>query len=1048
MTSSSRHAAWIAPLVALGGLVLYFYTLSRGPYPGESAQMMVGLLGLDPLAYSIHGLWEAVCRAVVWLPAGTVAGRLNVLSALCAAAVLWLLVRLVAKAIWMTIEVDDANRDAAARAARLGGLAAGLALAGSMPFWYVANRFHAAAFDLVLLLALAHLLLSFMRDARLWTGLVFGLAYGVAAVEFPTLIVFGPAVAIGLLMALYANGELRWGRVVPIGLCVLAGLLAYGVSAWRYAVSDAFSLNNEAAGYGRALYEVLRLHYSLIARSLPQLGWLLVVLVGIVPWVAVLLVGRRGLNAERDWGLYILHFILTGVILAVMFNAPFAPWALLGPWRLLVTPYVLLAVVFGYLAAYWFLLPRMFLTDDEEPSHVRWRERAGWIPAGILLAAAVAAGVLNFPRADARAAGAVNGYARAVVESCGTRTWLLTDGALDDNLLIAARDAGRPLRTISLRNGNNASYLRAVGRSFTNPRLRSLAEVDLLALLREWMDSDTNFAGQVAFMVWPDLWLSGGFQPVPDRVVFVGVRADEPFDPEPAWPAHQAFWARPFIEDLKAARTDYMMGAMADYALRTLSMAANNLGVVLEDAGWQKQAYQAYAQALELYKDNVSAMLNQATMVDRGYAAPDAEKVRGDLKAVAESMKGRVQMWALSRTCGYVRIPQAYADMGMAWALSGAPGMAVAGFKRAIELEPGAKDKLTYGLAAAYVAQDQSREGESLYRQLLEKNPADVRALVGLSRLLALGGKTDEATALLDRAVKAGLAKDRATMEYSVLYLAAGDLPRARIALQELVELKPDLQTAWAMLAAVLIQQRDTKALDDCERKLQRVKEKDFLVLFVLGQIALQKADTVGARIFFDQVQALRPSNPHVLEQLLRLDIREGREDLAGQHVRNLLLLDPNHAFGNHVLGSLQLKRKELALAENSLRKSVERVRSPEALNDLAWVLQERGSLEEAEGVVRESLKANEKSAAAWDTLGMILMKRGKFDEAESAFKTSVSLFADDLGVQTHLALLYAKKGDVAKAAELAEDLLGRGSELSPADREQLRDLTRRGTAK
>lgn len=1043
MTTSPKQAVWIAPLVAVAGLTLYLFTLSRGPYPGESAGLMSGLLGVNPLAFSLHPLADLVGRGALAFPFGSIADRLNVLSAVCAAAALWLLVRLVASAIWMTIDVDDSNRHAATWAARLGGLAAGLFLAVSMPFWYVANRFHVAAFDLILLLALAHLLLSFFRAPHRFKGFIFALCFGVVAVEFPTMIVFGPLVLAAALATLWAHEELQWDHVWPLATGLLIGLLAYFPLAWRVLGSAAFQVTWPAGNYWLALFTVLKMHFSLIARSLPQVGWLLVIVCSIVPWLAVLVVGRRGLNAEKDWGLYILHAILTGVAVAVLFNVPFAPWAILGQWRLLVTPYVLLAAVFGYLVAYWFLLPRMYFTYVEDPLQAWWRERLGWFPAVLLLLVPVAAGVLNFRTADARAAGPVNGYAQALVASAGSRTWLLTDGAFDDNVAVAACEAGRPLRTINLRYSNNGPYLHWIGSQFQSPRLRSLAEVDLLAFLREWMESDTNFAGQVALAVLPDLWLSGGYHPIPDCAVILGARQAALPDPEAAWAAHQAFWNQPFIAGLAAARNDSMMGPLAALALRNLSLMANNLGVVMEDAGFQKQAYAAYGQARILDKDNISALLNETTMLDHGYAAPDADRIHAEVKKLVDSLKSKIQVWALARTYGYVRLPQAYADMGMVWALSGEPGMAVAGFKRAIELEPGARDMLTYGLAAAYLAQDQSAEGESLYRGLLAKNPADARALVGLAHVLALQGKLQEATELLDRAAKAGVPKDRISMEYAALYLAVGDLARARIALQELTELKPELSSAWAMLAAVLMQQKDTKALEECERKLERVQDKDFIVLFVLGQIAVQKADYVSARILFDQVQALRPSNPIVLDQLLRLDVQEGREDLAAVHVRSLLLLDPNHAFANHVLGSLQLKRKEYALAENSLRKSVERSRTPESLNDLAWVLQERGSLDEAETLTREALRADEKSAAYWDTLGVVLMKRGKLAEAEAALKKAVGLSADDLSTQTHLAELYDKKGDARQAAQLAEDLLGRGSELSNADRDTLRELVR-----
>jgi predicted Zn-dependent protease len=176
---------------------------------------------------------------------------------------------------------------------------------------------------------------------------------------------------------------------------------------------------------------------------------------------------------------------------------------------------------------------------------------------------------------------------------------------------------------------------------------------------------------------------------------------------------------------------------------------------------------------------------------------------------------------------------------------------------------------------------------------------------------------------------------------------------------------------------------------------------------------------------------------------LLRLDVQEGRKDLATQHIRSLLLLDPGHPFANQVLASFHLERKEYALAETSLRKSLQRQRTPSVLNDLAWVLQERGALQEAETLIREAVKADPAPYNFWDTLGVILLKLNKLDEAEESLKKAVSLFSEDSVVQVHLAELYEKKGEGRRAAALAEDLLGRAPGLPPEDRETLRRMVR-----
>jgi predicted Zn-dependent protease len=281
-------------------------------------------------------------------------------------------------------------------------------------------------------------------------------------------------------------------------------------------------------------------------------------------------------------------------------------------------------------------------------------------------------------------------------------------------------------------------------------------------------------------------------------------------------------------------------------------------------------------------------------------------------------------------------------------------------------------------------------------------------------------------------------------MEYAVMHLAAGEAGKARVILQELVDVTPGLTPAWALLAGVFMMENDEKGLDECERKLMRAKGQDFITTVVLAQIALRRGRFVEARTYLDQALAMRPGTPLLLDLLLRLDVQEGRRDWAGGHIRALLLLDPGHPYANQVLASMQLERKEFAQAENSLRKSLARKSEPSVMNDLAWVLQEKGQLDEAEPLIRTVLEADGKMGVAWDTLGMILMKRGKWVEADEAFRKALALDPESIAVQFHMAVLFDKRGESAKAAELAENLLGRPAGLSQAEQDVLREISRR----
>jgi len=1042
----NRFYVVLGPVMGLLALILYVVTLSRGPFPGESANLMAAQLGLDPLSSSSHLLWGWVVQWVTAIPAGGLSWRLNLLSAVCAAAAVGVFSRILADAVWMVIPVTDLNRRAADRASLLAGVVGSIALMGAMPFWFVATRFHPGAFDLLGLFILAKLLMFFSRRATPWVGLVFALCYGVFIVESATLIVFGPLVLFAMLYVLWVNGDLRWGRVLPIVGCLAVGLLAYVPAAKQLQGTALFRLGSEGA-FWQALYYTIKGQYQLIVKSLPQIGWLLVIVTGIVPWLAVLMVGRRGLNEEKDRGLYILHGVLTALVLAVLFNVPFAPWQILGPWRLLVTPYALLAFTLGYLTAYWTLFSRLFFqgAEDDERGRLWAREYGGMFPAVLMLGAVVAAGVLNFRAADARPAGILNEYARATVSLVGGRDWLVTDGSLDGNLAVAAKELHVPLKLFNLRQANNVVYMKCLAENFESVRLKSLAEVDGMAFLREWMAGDSNFANRVAVQTVPDLWLAASLQPVPECAVFTGVRALPEIDAGALWARHEAFWRRPFIKELIVMRDgDSMMAPVAGQVVRQLSMTANNLGVVMEDLGQRGQAYAAYEMARQLDTNNVSALLNRLVMVEQGYAATNAEAVRAEFKGFTGALKQKFQIWSLSRVYGYVRMPEAYAQLGMTWAFSGQPGMAVAGFKRAIELAPDRKDSLSGGLAMAYLAQDQSAAGEELLRGLLEKEPKNARLLVSMARLAARGNRFTEATGFLDRAQKAGVSKDQIAVEYAVMHLAAGQYDKARVILQELTDLNPDMTPAWIMLAAVAMQQNDTKMVEACGRKLDRIKTPDFMANVVLAQMALRNGRMEAGRTSLERALGQRPNTPILLELLLRLDVQEVRRDLAAEHVRSLLLQDPGHPFANQVLASMQLERGEYGQAENSLRKSLERKRDPLVMNDLAWVLQEQGQVDEAEVLIREALKLEARIGTAWDTLGMILMKKGHLPEAGKALEKALVLSPAAPSVQFHMVLFYEKSGDLRKAADLASNLAANPIGLSPRDLDELRRVSRR----
>jgi len=470
----------------------------------------------------------------------------------------------------------------------------------------------------------------------------------------------------------------------------------------------------------------------------------------------------------------------------------------------------------------------------------------------------------------------------------------------------------------------------------------------------------------------------------------------------------------------------------------------------MDELGRKDEAFRLFCEARDIFPENISALLNLAAMVESGYKTDKAETIKNDMKTlISKSVATRPDIWALSRSYGYVRTPEAFARLGLMWAFSGQPGAAVVGLKKAMDLLPGdKKGAAKQALADVYLAQEHDEDSETLYYELLVENPANQRALMGMARISARKHELNQAMEYLKKAENAGVAKTIVTMEMASFNLMAGNLAQARIALEEIVDLKPEgvtdgnIARAWMMLIGLYAQQRDLTALQECVRRIPENKTlSKNLLLVAKGHVGLVQNNTVEARNNFEAALSAMPNNLSILELLLRLDVIESRKIDAERHVKQVLKLDPNNALGNYIRGTLQFYSREYALAEDSYRKSLERKKSPEVMNDLAWLLHIKGKNVEAEKQARRSLELNDKSATSWDTLGVILMKLGKLDEAEKAFERSIALDPAVISVVVHMAQLQVLKGNKTRAVELIGTLSGKQSELSADSSRELENV-------
>lgn len=1057
---------------ATGGLLLLLYagTLCLGVAPGESALLMARTLGIYPPDTPAHPLWRALVGAWGHLPSGTAPWSLNLLSACCGALAMGLLCRYVMRWLHARIDVETLDSRPAWLASALAGIVAALAAGTSQPIWTAATRLHYLSFDLLLLMVAFNLLQDYEHQGRRLRAYLLAFLCGVGAVESIMFLLLAPFLITSLFIALYNRGQIPWRTVTGLAVTGLAGASLYALAAWLFAGTVPTAPGEASAPWVSLMVDTWRNQLGQIRACLPRVGWLTLGLTVIAPWVVVLFVASSALNRTvRDATYDIFHLALTALCLAGLLRAPFLSWTIVSGARLPVLEMTLVALTTGYLAGYWTtrFFDRLMLEEveaearrsarEERQTGVRHFARTLAAAVGILLAVTLAAAtLLNASLANGRRGQFVDRYAQALLDRLGTRTWLATDGLVDPHLAILASRSGRTLHLVNLIRERSPATIQRLQQSIRSEplfaanrvRLLNTASLGASAFIQEWLSSDASAGERLAIMTMPDFWVEAGYTPMPEVFFYSGAHSVAGLTNGLTLETHTAAWQRlkPLLGDTSPRDPTHTLRNALRHHLARL---ANDLGVVLEDAGQGEPAYEAYRLAGVIAADNLSAKLNRLVLVHKGMHPAERDEVEGDVAEVLASWKKREPSVTLTtRLNGYVRSPDAFVKLGLDWSRLGQPGMAAAALQRATRLVPdNVQSPYQFTLASLHMEKGAAAQSTAIYRRALAENATNAPALLGLLEIALAAGQADEARAYLKQARAAGVPAEALALDDAAIDLVAGRTADAEKKLRALTDQDAKALPAWLLLVSTLVASgKAVEAETQVLPRLRAVAGKDDGLYFVFSaEAAVARArGPSGYRATREALRRAlgrRPGTRAIMEELLRIDFALRDRDSATRDARELLRLDRNDAFGNYVMGSLATESGQFAAAEDFLRRSVESQPTLAAWNDLAELLRRSKRLPEAELAVQQALKLQPDESAALDTWACILLDAGRLPEAAATATRALAKRPNDPRLQLTDARVKARAGNAAGARLIVQNLRGRSAQLPPALQTEIETL-------
>ena len=1074
-----QTAAWKRKLDLLVSLciigfvtVVYLLTLSTGVFPGQSASLMATFTGIEPQIAPFHPIWGAIVGFIGKMGTVGMALRLNVFSMIVAIACVGMLYYIVSPVLFLAFDTQMVESKTAVKASVIGGALASLSLAFCVPFWMTATRLHFQVFDLFLILLLTHIFLAYVRTK--FSPLIFLLAllFGISIVECLSIATFAP------LFVFYSFGI--WIRENKVTSSKIFGSLFFfilGLSfcllvARRFFLTEDITLRNYS-GYWPIVTRMVLDQIHLFKAAIPELGWVFVVVCVVLPWLATLAIAVRALNEKREVSFICFHVALTAIAIATVTNTPISRWGIemANPQGVFpVFLYTMTAMVTGYVAAYWYtqVANRKFLLKAElKRPEVKASIWCGYAFGCLLVVVVALSTVINAFEANGKRGNFADECAKEFLSHLEGREWLITDGMFDNHLRLAAAEKGQTLKLIELQKNDNPIYLRQLRKMVeTDPefdkydRVRLMNSVDLnvMSFVQDWIACDSNIVDHIAIMNAPDIFVGAGFTVAPNYFCFIGVRDPETIKNEPVLEKYGEFWKR-MQRTLAKSRglNDVVAGYRAEVR-RQVGFVANNAGVMLEDFGRDEEAYQVYNIVRQIDPENVSALLNRKEILTRkqkeNFHAEDMADVDKELHDFIAGMQYKLSIWSLSRFYGYVRSPVLFAEQGFAWALSGQPGIALAGLEYAANMATtlAARTRTKEAIADVLMKQNDDDKSEEIFNDILDEDPGNERALLGNARININRGSFDKAREWLAKAKDAGVDNASLAIESAALDMAANRPADARIKLTEVTELQPRNLQALGMLAVAMVQMGD---YDEVEKKVLPKMESvaggtanNYLVLITRGQLAFAKGKDhyESARDAFEQAAKIRPGLPVLLEWILRLDFALVDKNAAEDHARQLLRIDRNNSFANYIMGSLMLERGNTEKAEDYLRRSASTSTTPEALNDLAELLRKTGNKSEAETQIRAAIEMSPNFYVLHDTLGGILADLDRLDEAEAAFDEALKLYDGDWRVHLNKAKLLFRKGNFVQAREVVAKIQPHRSDLPQAEQEELAQLVRQLT--
>jgi tetratricopeptide (TPR) repeat protein len=345
------------------------------------------------------------------------------------------------------------------------------------------------------------------------------------------------------------------------------------------------------------------------------------------------------------------------------------------------------------------------------------------------------------------------------------------------------------------------------------------------------------------------------------------------------------------------------------------------------------------------------------------------------------------------------------------------------------------------------------QQAESLYRQVLQRDPGHADALHLLGLIAHQVGRHDLALIYIGKAIAVNPSNWVFHNNLGEVYRTLGHLDEAAESHQLALRLNPSAAEVYNSLGSVCHMQgkcteaiahyhqalhlnpnsaaacnnlgavlRDQGRLDEALEHFQRALQLDpnFAEAYTnIGLVLRDQGQLDAAVRSFQQALRLRPDLPEAHANL-GLAFRDlGQDEAAVHSLQRAVQLKSDFAEAHANLGLALRAQGRLSEAAASLRRAVQlKPDFAEAYHGLGRVLQEQGKLDDAIAHYQRALQLDPDFVEVYHGLGYAFQEQGKFDEAMAHYQRAVQLKPDFAEVYHSMGHLCQTQGKLDEAVD------------------------------